>query len=104
MCVHYVLQVLAPSEEHERIRHKKTDVFLVFFGDQNQCAWLARSKVDPWMCGDYSERISKQTRGLQKAVEEAMNAIQVEKAEELERANLDGDAAGLPPTPAKEPE
>ena len=69
------VQVLTPQEEHQRLRHKKTDIFVVFFGDQSQCSWLKRDKVEPWTCPEYSDRIAKQNKGLQVAIEEALVAI-----------------------------
>jgi len=74
-------QVQVPSEAHEKIRHKKTDVFVVFFGDQSQCSWMKRDKLEPWVCEDYSARVAKQTKGLQSAVSDALKAIGEDKAQ-----------------------
>lgn len=65
-----------PTEAHLAIRHKKTDLFVVFFGDDgNQCSWLPREKLDPWRCEGYAERVGKRTKGLQEAVRAALDAI-----------------------------
>ena len=69
-------QVQAPEEAHLQLRHnKKRDLFVVFFGDDNQCSWLPRDKLEPWMCEDFAERTTKRTKGLQNAVKAALEAI-----------------------------
>jgi len=72
---------------------------VVFFGDDNQCSWLPRDKLDHWMCEDFQERVSKRTKGLSEAVSIALEAIQ-----EAGQASSDAQEPAESPTTAKEPE
>jgi hypothetical protein len=69
-------QVEIPKEKHKRLRHKKNDVFVVFFGE-NQFQWLPRDKVEPWRCPEYSERMRTKNKDAQKAIKEALVDIQI---------------------------
>ncbi len=48
---------------------------MVFFGDNSQCSWMKREKLEPWLCEEYDVRIAKKTKGLQSAIAEANAAI-----------------------------
>eukprot|EP00894_Picocystis_sp_ML_P002845 jgi/Pico_ML_1/53362/g3923.t1 len=66
-------QIAEPQEHQRKVRHKKNDYFVVFYGENNW-AWMDRNQLAPYT-ENYAKYSANKNKGLQNAIQLANQSI-----------------------------